>query len=58
LAKQHTGPASISTACSALRSLEKPDLVRLLAPVQQPRKAPVVLAQDWATASRLASPQT
>src|SRR5271165_2156217 len=51
LAKQHIGPASISTACSALRyffnvTLERPDLVRLLVPVQQPRKAPVVLSQE------------
>ncbi len=51
LAKQHIGPASINSACTALRfffkiTLEKPDLVRHLAPVQQPRKAPVVLSQD------------
>ena len=51
LAKQHIGPATINQACTALRfffkiTLEKPDLVRHLAPVQQPRKTPVVLSQD------------
>jgi len=51
LAKQHIGPATINLACTALRfffkiTLEKPDLVRHLAPVQQPRKTPVVLSQD------------
>jgi len=50
-AKQHIGPATINLACTALRfffkiTLEKPDLVRHLAPVQQPRKTPVVLSQD------------
>ena len=51
LAKQHIGPGSINAAGAALRfffkiTLEKPDLVRHLAPVQQPRKTPVVLSQD------------
>jgi integrase/recombinase XerD len=51
LAKQQIGPASINSAVCALRfffkvTLEKPDLVRHLAPVQQPRKAPVVLSQE------------
>jgi len=43
LAKQHISPATINQACTALRfffkiTLEKPDLVRHLAPVQQPRR--------------------
>ena len=51
LAKQHISPATINQACTALRfffkiTLEKPDLVRHLAPVQQPRKMPIVLSQD------------
>jgi len=51
LAKQHIGPATINLACTALRfffkiTLEKPDLVRHLAPVQRPRKAPVVLSEE------------
>ena len=51
LAKQHISPATINQAGAALQfffkiTLEKPDLVRHLAPVQQPRKAPVVLSQD------------
>ena len=51
LAKQQIGPGSINAACTALRfffkvTLEKPDLVRHLAPVQRPRKAPVVLNQE------------
>ena len=51
LAKQHISPATINQACSALRfffkiTLERPDLVRHLAPVQQPRKMPAVLSQD------------
>jgi integrase/recombinase XerD len=51
LAKQHISPATINRACSALRfffkiTLERPDLVRHLAPVQQPRKMPAVLSQD------------
>ena len=51
LAKQHTSPATINQACSALRfffkiTLDRPYLVRHLAPVQRPRKMPVVLSQD------------
>ena len=51
LAKQHISPATINQTCSALRfffkiTLERPDLVRHLAPVQQPRKMPAVLSQD------------
>src|SRR5260370_13656228 len=51
LAKQHIGPATLKLACTALRfffkiTLERPDLVRHLAPVQQPRKTPIVLSQD------------
>ena len=51
LAKQHISPATINQACTALRfffkiTLERPDLVRHLAPVQQPRKTPIVLSQD------------
>jgi integrase/recombinase XerD len=48
--QQHISPATMNQACTALRfffkiTLEKPDLVRH-APVQQPRKTPVVLSQD------------
>jgi len=51
LAKQQIGPGSINAACTALRfffkvTLEKPDLVRHLVPVQRPRRAPVVLNQE------------
>jgi len=51
LAKQHISPATINQTCTALWfffkiTLEKPDLVRHLAPVQQPRKMPIVLSQD------------
>jgi integrase/recombinase XerD len=51
LAKQHISPATINQTCSALRfffkiTLERPYLVRRLAPVQQPRKMPAVLSQD------------
>ncbi len=51
MAKQQIGPASINSAVCALRfffkvTLERPDLVRHLTPVQQPRKAPVVLSQE------------
>ncbi len=53
LAKQHISPAIINQACTALRfffkiTLEKPDLVRHLAPVQPPRKTPIVLSQNEA----------
>ena len=51
LSKQHISPATINQACTALRfffkiTLERPDLVRHLAPVHQPRKMPAVLSQD------------
>jgi site-specific recombinase XerD len=51
LAKQHISPTTINQACTALRfffkiTLERPDLVRHLAPVHQPRKMPAVLSQD------------
>ena len=51
LAKQQISPGSINAAGTALRfffkvTLERPDLVRHLAPVQQPRKMPVVLSRD------------
>ncbi len=51
LSKQHISPATINQACCALRfffkiTLERPYLVRHLAPVQQPRKMPAVLSQD------------
>ncbi len=53
LAKQEIGPGSINAAGTALRlffkvTLERPDLVRHLAPVQRPRKAPVVLSEEEA----------
>jgi site-specific recombinase XerC len=51
LSKQHISPTTINQACSALRfffkiTLERPNLVRHLAPVQRPRKMPAVLSQD------------
>ena len=51
LAKQQISPGSINAAGTALRfffnvTLERPDLVRHLAPVQRPRKAPVVLSEE------------
>ena len=51
LAKQQVSPGSINAAGTALRfffkvTLEKPDLIRHLAPVQRPRRAPVVLSQE------------
>ncbi len=51
LARQHIGPATINLACTALQfffkiTLEKPDLVRHLTTVNQPRRAPVVLSQE------------
>ena len=51
LAKQHISPTTINQTCTALRfffkiTLEKPYLVRHLAPVHQPRKMPAVLSQD------------
>ena len=51
LSKQRISPATINQACSALRfffkiTLDRPYLVRHLAPVQRPRKMPAVLSQD------------
>jgi len=51
LAKQQISPGSINAAGTALRfffkvTLERPDLVRHLAPVQRPRTAPVVLSEE------------
>ncbi len=50
LAKQQIGVATINAAIAALRfffnvTLERPDLVRHLTTVNQPRRAPVVLSQ-------------
>ena len=49
--QQQVGPSTINAAISALRffftvTLERPDLVRPLRIVQQPRKVPVVLSQE------------
>ena len=51
VAEQKIGAATVNSAVSALRfffnvTLERPDLVRHLTSVQEPRKAPVVLNQD------------
>src|SRR6202162_4531192 len=51
LAKQQISPGSINAAIAALRfffkvTLERPDLVRHLTTVNQPRRAPVVLSQE------------
>ena len=51
LAQQHIGAPTINSAIAALRffftvTLEKPDLVRPLRIVTEPRKAPVVLSQE------------
>src|SRR5580698_2158036 len=51
LAKQQISPGSINAATAALRffftvTLERPDLVRPLRIVTEPRKAPVVLSQE------------
>ncbi len=51
LAKQQIGVATINAAIAALRfffnvTLERPDLVRHLTTVNQPRRAPVVLSQE------------
>ena len=51
LAKQRIGPATVNAAVAALRfffkvTLERPDLIRHLTTVQEPRKAPVVLNQE------------
>ena len=51
LAKQQIGAATVNSAVAALRffftvTLERPDLVRYLTTVQEPRRAPVVLNQE------------
>src|SRR5208337_559282 len=51
MAQQRIGAATVNAAVAALRffckvTLERPDLVRHLTTVQEPRKAPVVLSQD------------
>ena len=51
VAEQKIGAATVNSAVSALRfffnvTLERPDLVRHLTSVQEPRKAPVVLNQE------------
>ena len=51
MAQQQISPWSINAAIAALRffftvTLERPDLVRLLRIVNEPRKAPVVLSQE------------
>ena len=51
LAQQQIGAPTINAAIAALRffftvTLERPDLVRLLRTVSEPRKAPVVLSQE------------
>ena len=51
MAQQQVGPSTINAAIAALRffftvTLEKPDLVRPLRIVNEPRKAPVVLSQE------------
>ena len=50
-AQQQIGPATVNAAVAALRfffkvTLERPDLVRHLTTVQEPRKAPVVLSPE------------
>jgi integrase/recombinase XerD len=51
MAKQQISPGSINAAIAALRffftaTLERPDLVRPLRIVTEPRRAPVVLSQE------------
>ncbi len=51
MAQQQISPGSINAAIAALRffftvTLERPDLVRLLRIVNEPRRAPVVLSQE------------
>ena len=51
MAQQQVSPSTINAAITALRffftvTLEKPDLVRPLRIVTEPRKAPVVLSQE------------
>jgi site-specific recombinase XerD len=51
MAQQQVSPSTINAAIAALRffftvTLEKPDLVRPLRIVNEPRKAPIVLSQE------------
>ena len=51
MAQQQVSPSTINAAIAALRffftvTLERPDLVRPLRIVSEPRKAPVVLSQE------------
>ena len=51
MAQQRIGAATVNAAVAALRffckvTLERPDLVRHLTTVQEPRKAPIVLSQE------------
>ena len=51
MAQQQVSPSTINAAIAALRfffteTLEKPDLVRPLRTVTEPRKAPIVLSQE------------
>ncbi len=60
MARQQISPWSINAAIAALRffftvTLERPDLVRLLRIVNEPRKAPVVLSQE--EVARLSKPR-
>ena len=61
MAQQQVGPSTINAAITALRffftvTLEKPDLVRPLRIVTEPRKAPVVLSQEEAVRLLQAAP--
>ena len=52
MAQQQIGPATVNAGVAALRfffkvTLERPDLVRHLTTVQEPRKAPIVY--PWET---------
>src|SRR6202042_776572 len=61
MAQQQVGPSTINAAITALRffftvTLEKPDLVRPLRIVTEPRKAPVVLSQEQVSRLLQAAP--
>jgi integrase/recombinase XerD len=61
LAQQQVSPSTINAAIAALRffftvTLEKPDLIRPLRIVNEPRKAPVVLSQEEAARLLQAAP--
>src|SRR5271157_4254629 len=61
MAKDRVGAPSINAAVAALRfffkvTLERPDLVRHLTTVQEPRKAPIVLNQEEVTRLLEAAP--